>query len=50
MSNGDQKAGESKQKTPKGQEIPVPKRGEFLRNLRKVSKAEGSATKGGSKQ
>lgn len=27
-----------KQKTPKGQEIPVPKRGDFLRNLKKAAK------------
>ncbi len=25
------------QKTPKGKEIPVPKRGEFLKNLRKLT-------------
>ena len=39
---------EPKQKTPKGQEIPIPKRGEFLSNLRKVSKA--SETKSRPKQ
>jgi hypothetical protein len=33
---------EPKQKTPKGHEIPVPKRGEFLRNLKKVAKAKPS--------
>ncbi len=26
------------QKTPKGEEIPVPKRRDFLRNLKKVAK------------
>ena len=26
------------QETPKGEEIPVPKRGEFMKNLRKVAK------------
>lgn len=44
------KQDEPKQKTPKGQEIPIPKRGEFLRNLRKVSKTGDSATKDGPKQ
>ena len=29
---------EPKQKTPQGAEIPVPKRGDFMRNLEKVSK------------
>lgn len=28
------------QKTPEGHEIPVPKRGEFLGNLKKVSKPD----------
>ncbi len=36
------KQDEPKQKTPKGQEIPIPKRGEFLRNLRKVAKTDES--------
>jgi hypothetical protein len=45
------KQDEPKQKTPKGQEIPIPKKGEFLRNLRKVSKAdENSETKSRAKQ
>lgn len=26
-----------KQKTPKGAEIPIPKRGDFLKNLKKVA-------------
>lgn len=43
------KQDEPKQTTPKGQEIPIPKRGEFLGNLRKVAKAD-SATKDGPKQ
>lgn len=43
------KEDEPKQKTPKGQEIPIPKRGEFLSNLRKVSKTD-SSTKDGPKQ
>jgi len=29
---------EKKQRTPKGEEIPIPKRGDFLRNLKRVSK------------
>ncbi len=45
-----QKKNEPKQKTPKGQEIPVPKRDEFLRDLRKVSKANESQAKRRSKQ
>ena len=44
------KRGEPKQKTPKGHEIPIPKRGEFLRNLRKVSKTDDSETKSRPKQ
>lgn len=28
---------ESKQKTPKGVEIPVPKRSDFFKNLKKVA-------------
>ncbi len=31
---------EPKQKTPKGYEIPVPKRDEFFGSLKKVSKPE----------
>jgi hypothetical protein len=46
-----QQPSEAKQKTPKGHEIPIPKRGEFLRNLRKVSKTdEGSEIKSRPKQ
>ena len=44
------KQDEPKQKTPKGQEIPIPKRGEFLRNLRKVAKADESGATDGPKQ
>jgi hypothetical protein len=40
----------AKQKTPKGHEIPIPKRGEFLRNLRKVSNSDDSETKSRPKQ
>ncbi len=29
---------EPRQKTPKGADIPIPKRGEFLRNLTKLAK------------
>ena len=29
---------EPKQKTPKDYEIPIPKRGDFLKNLKKVAK------------
>lgn len=35
-----QKRGQSKQKTSKGQEIPVPKRGDFFRNLKKIAKPD----------
>ena len=31
---------EPTQKTPKGKEIPVPKREEFMENLRRVSKVD----------
>jgi hypothetical protein len=45
------KQDDGKQKTPKGHEIPIPKKGEFLRNLRKVSKTDGdSETKSRPKQ
>ncbi len=44
-----QQCNEPKQKTPKGQEIPIPKRGEFLSNLRKVAKTD-SVSKDRSKQ
>lgn len=40
---------EPKEKTPKGLEVPIPKRGEFLSNLRKVAKTD-SATKDRPKQ
>lgn len=36
------KQDEPKQETPKDQEIPIPKRGEFLRNLRKVTNTDES--------
>jgi hypothetical protein len=44
------KEGEPSQKTDKGLEIPVPKRGEFMRNLQRVSKTNDSVTKGSPKQ
>lgn len=50
MNDRERKRDEPKQKTPKGQEIPIPKRGEFLTNLRKVSKTEESEAKGSPKQ
>ena len=28
---------EKKQKTPKGEEIPIPKRGDFFKNLKKAA-------------
>jgi len=34
--------GQKKQKTPKDHEIPVPRRSNFLRDLKKVSKAKRS--------
>ena len=37
-----QAVGEKKQKTPKGHEIPVPKRSDFLRDLRKAAKVDKS--------
>ena len=33
---------EKKQQTPKGAEIPIPKRGNFLRNLKKAARPEKS--------
>jgi hypothetical protein len=45
-----QQRDEPKEKTPKGLEVPIPKRDEFLRNLRKVSKTGGLVTKGSPKQ
>ncbi len=35
------------EKTPKGHEVPVPKRGEFFSNLKKIAKkpGKGSATR-----
>jgi hypothetical protein len=42
--------GEPSEKTRKGLEVPIPKRGEFFRNLRRVAKADDSETKGGSTQ
>jgi len=30
---------EAKQKTPKGEEIPIPKRHDFMRNLKKAAKS-----------
>ena len=35
-------ADKKKQKTPKGHEIPVPKRGDFMRDLKKVAKGKRS--------
>ncbi len=37
------------QKTPKGYEIPVPKRSEFIRDLKKVAKAKKSPTRSSKK-
>ena len=44
------KESETSQKTDKGLEIPVPKRGEFMHNLRRVSKTDDSETKRRPKQ
>jgi hypothetical protein len=44
------KEGEPNQKTDKGLEIPIPKRGEFMRNLQRVSKTDDSVTKSRPKQ
>ncbi len=33
-----------KQKTPKGHEIPIPKRSEFIRDLKKVAKPKRSTS------
>jgi hypothetical protein len=38
MRNG-KREDKTKQRTKQGMEIPVPKRGEFMRNLRKAAKA-----------
>jgi len=38
------KNGTPRQVTPKGEEIPIPKKGEFLRNLKRVSKVKKSTT------
>lgn len=32
------------EKTPKGLEVPIPKRGEFFSNLKKIAKAGKSST------
>ena len=42
--------GEPSQKTDKGLEIPIPKRGAFDRNLRRVAKTKDSETEGRPKQ
>ncbi len=47
--NDKRKQDEPKEKTPKGLEVPIPKRGEFLSNLRKVAKTNSEA-KGSPKQ
>ncbi len=41
--------GEPSEKTREGLEVPIPKRSEFIRNLRRVAKTDDSETKGGSK-
>ncbi len=40
------------ERTPKGLEVPVPKRGEFFQNLKKIAKPKSkrSATGGGPKK
>jgi hypothetical protein len=41
----------STEKTPKGYDVPVPKRGEFFANLKRVAKvAKRSAPSGGAKK
>jgi hypothetical protein len=40
----------SSQKTPKGHEIPVPKRGDFLSNLKKATTPEKKSGNRGPKQ
>ena len=40
-----QDKGEPKEKTPKGYEVPVPKRGAFFGNLKKIAKGKPSATR-----
>ena len=50
MSEKPKQNDESKQKTPKGHEIPVPKRGEFFRDLGKVAKTGDSEAKSRPKQ
>jgi hypothetical protein len=41
---------EPKQKTPKGQEIPIPKRSDVLRDLKKAAKAKPSTPRSRPKQ
>lgn len=42
---GDSKIEQPQQKTPKGAEIPVPNRKDFLRNLKNAAKAKPSTRK-----
>jgi hypothetical protein len=39
----DEKPQQPTEQTPKGLEVPVPKRGEFFRNLKKVAKPQALA-------
>jgi hypothetical protein len=41
---------QAKQRTAKGAEIPVPKRGDFFRNLKKVAAPDKSSKRGTKKK
>jgi hypothetical protein len=44
----DERVPEPAEKTPKGLEVPIPKRGEFFANLKKVAKVGKRSTPSGS--
>lgn len=50
MKHDKEQRGKPEQETDKGLQIPIPKRGEFFRNLGKVAKTENLPTKGSAKQ
>jgi hypothetical protein len=43
-------ADDKTEKTPKGLEVPVPKREDFLANLKKAAEPDKGSTLGGSKK
>jgi hypothetical protein len=44
MADDDKPDGKPTERTPKGLEVPIPKRGEFFANLKKVAKAGKRST------